>query len=96
MLTELPQRAELSRTATLRDFYVETILQQKSWSSFRMEWRNLVRFSENESNSQKQNVKSQKQHLKEITRNEKREKNENVPNMKIMRNEWDEKNKQKT
>ena len=48
----------------------------------------MTRFSENESNSQKQNVKSQKQHLKEITRNEKREKkNENVPNMKRMRNE---------
>ena len=47
----------------------------------------LVRFSENESNSQKQNVKSQKQHLKEITQNAKREKNENVPNMKRMRNE---------
>ena len=43
--------------------------------------------SENESNSQKQNVKSQKQHLKEITRNETREKNENVLNMKRMRNE---------
>ena len=47
----------------------------------------MVRFSENESNSQKQNVKSQKQHLKEITQNAKREKNENVPNMKRMRNE---------
>ena len=32
-------------------------------------------------------MKSQKQHLKEITRNEKREKNETVPNMKIMRKE---------
>ena len=46
-----------------------------------------MKWSENESNSQKQNVKSQKQHLKEITQNAKREKNENVPNMKRMRNE---------